>query len=185
MIRNDVLFRSQYWDLENWKDLGFSSREDAEYWENSSCGILCLGMALESKQSIPNSVLIKKGKELDAYTHKKGWSHSGLVRIAKEYGATAYRKERISLRALQKHLDDGELIIASIKWAFKPNLTFAERVFPWVKRGGHLALIIGYDDNGFYVHHTSIRPEYNWEGRLIPYSEFQQGFTGRGIVLKS
>ena len=56
----------------------------------------------------------------------------------------------------------------------------------WKKIGGHLALVVGYDsDSGdFIVHHTSIRPEFNWENEHVSQNAFKKSFTGRGIVIK-
>lgn len=73
--------------------------------------------------------------------------------------------------------------MASIKWAFKPTKKFKERIFFWKRQGGHLALLTGYDQDGLYVHHTSTRAEYNWENKHISWKQFDDGFTGRGIVI--
>lgn len=192
----EVPFYPQKWDLTKWKELGFSSQEKAKYWERSCCGILCLKMAFgaiqirtKNKLTPQVSEIIKQGLVLGAYTHAKGWDHSGLVRLADNYGFTAETFSRISIKQLVDYLKNGFFPIISIKCAFQVNKTLKEKIFFWKKSGGHLALVIGYEEkdgkiSGFYVHHTSIRQEYNWADRFIPIKEFKRGFTGRGILIK-
>lgn len=188
MAHHQLPFYSQSWNLEKWKEAGFESREDAEYWQNSSCGILCLGMVLQKVKQKPVSIseLITKGKKIGAYNHTHGWSHDGLVNLAEKYGLEAKRYERLSLDDLKNFLDRGYVIVVSIKWAFKKQKNLKERIMFWKKFGGHLALVVGYDsDSGdFIVHHTSIHPEFNWEHKYISRDVFRKSFTGRGIILK-
>jgi hypothetical protein len=184
----NVPFHPQIWDLDNWEGLGFESREDALYWQNSSCGVLCLKMAIEGllTRGIDSvSEMIERGKQIDAYSHKRGWSHSGLVKLAETYGVKAYSSESLTAVKLKKILDEGALVIGSIKWAFESRKSWKEKILFWKKTGGHMALVIGYEDEkGFIVNHTSTSPGYNWEGQLIPFNKFKQGFTGRGVVIR-
>ena len=188
MVHHQLPFYSQSWDLDKWKEAGFESKKDAEYWQNSSCGILCLGMILHKINHKPVSVseLVAKGRKISAYDYTYGWSHDGLVSLAKEYGLEAKRYERLSLDDLKNFLDHGRVVIISIKWAFEDQKTLKEKIMFWKKIGGHLALVVGYDsDSGnFIVHHTSIRPEFNWENRRVSQDVFRKSFTGRGIVIK-
>lgn len=181
-------FYSQVWNLEEWQKLGFIDKQEARYWQNSSCGILCLKMAIEGvldTEIDPISNLIKKGLSLHGYSDEKGWSHAGLVKLAEQYGVTAISKGKLTTNAIINLLDDGAVLIISIKWAFIPVKTWMERLTFWKKKGGHLALIVGYEKyKGFYVNHTSTLENYNWENRLILFSEFKKGFTGRAIIIK-
>jgi Peptidase_C39 like family len=171
MNNKKIPFHSQIWELEKWKELGFKSKEDATYWQDSSCGVICLKMAAE---------------DLGAYSHSSGWSHQGLVNLAQQYGLKAYSSSTLSEEKLRQLLDQESLIIVSIKWAFEANRSLKERILFWRKRGGHLALVIGYKEGeGFVVHHTSTWPDYNWEGELIPFKKFNDGFTERGIILST
>ncbi|MEX0930219.1 MAG: C39 family peptidase [Candidatus Paceibacterota bacterium] len=182
-----VPFHPQIWDLENWQQLGFASKEEARYWQDSSCGVLCLKMALEGllgEEIGPIAAVIRRGREIGAYSHKTGWSHQGLAELARQYGVTAQPLEGLRPDDLVKLLDGGVLVIVSIKWAFEPRKTVRERLTFWKKRGGHLALVIGHDEGRrFYVHHTSIAPGYNWENKHISLDRFKKGFTGRGIIV--
>jgi len=182
-----IPFYSQIWNLEKWNELGFKSFEDAKYWQNSSCGILCLKMAIEgilNKEIDPISKIILKGQSFGAYSHKSGWSHKGLADLAESYGVKASIKEKINTDDLINLLNQGSLIIISTKWAFQDTKTLKEKLFFWKRSGGHLALVTGHKNNsGFYVNHTSITEGYNWENKLIPLKEFKQGFTGRCIII--
>jgi len=58
MMAKSPPFYAQKWDLSKWRELGFDSQKDAKYWEASSCGILCLKMAMDailSERSQPPS----------------------------------------------------------------------------------------------------------------------------------
>ena len=188
-VPRKIPFHPQIWELDSWNELGFKSREDAKYWQDSSCGVLCLKMATEGfldKEVDSVSQIIKKGKDLGAYSHDSGWSHQGLVNLAQQYGLNAYSSETLNEKRLKQLLHQGSLIIISIKWAFEINSSLKEKILFWKKHGGHLALVIGYEEGkGFFVHHTSISPGYNWAGELIPFRKFKQGFTGRGIILNA
>ena len=196
-MKTEVPFYSQKWDLSQWQKLGFESFEDAQYWEKSSCGILCLKMAIDGFLSAQAKALspsiaeyIKKGVEIGAYKDSVGWSHSGLADLAKEFGFFANNREGVSPAELREALKQNFLPIISIKWAFEDYRSLKEKILFWKKFGGHLALAIWFEDEeeklkGFYVHHTSLRPEYNWQSKFLPVEKFEQGFTGRCIMIKS
>lgn len=180
-------FYPQVWKLEEWEKLGFKNKEDAEYWQGSSCGILCIKMAIESilgHQIDPISNIITKGLQLNAYSHEQGWSHEGLARLGRLYGVKAVATGGLNNSNLISSLEQGAVPVVSIKWAFLPDKSLKEKIFFWKRRGGHLALVIGYEPNeGFYVNHTSTDPDYNWENKLIPFEQFNKAFTGRAIIL--
>ena len=196
-VRKNVPFYPQKWNLDDWQKLGFKDRADAEYWEKSCCGILCLKMAIDSillVQGKPLSRSIKeyidKGLAIGAYTDAVGWSHSGLAKLAKEFGFAAEARQNVKPEELREALKQNCLPIISIKWAFENTKSLKEKILFWKKLGGHLALVVGFDEdedgkiNGFCVHHTSIRKEYNWQYKFLPLDKFKQGFTGRCIMIK-
>jgi hypothetical protein len=188
-------FYPQKWNLSEWKKLGFESFEDAQYWEKSSCGILCLKMAIDGfllakAEPLSPSIAeyIKKGIAIGAYKDSVGWSHDGLVRLAKEFGFSANR-QNVSAVELRENLKRNCLSIISIKWAFEDYKSIKEMLMFWKKSGGHLALVTGFEEEGknvkgFYVNHTSLLPQYNWQDKFVPLEKFMRGFTGRCIVIK-
>jgi len=195
-MKMEVPFYSQTWNLSEWQKLGFESFEDAQYWEKSACGILCLKMAIDgfllaqAKPFSPSTAeYIKKGVEIGAYKNSVGWSHYGLAQLAKEFGFSADNRENVSPVELRAALKQSFFAIISIKWAFEDYRSLREKIMFWKKFGGHLALAIGFEEEGeklqgFYVHHTSLRPSYNWQAKFLPLKKFEQGFTGRCILIK-
>mgnify|MGYP001579136321 CR=1 FL=1 len=180
----DVPLISQHWDLDNWKRLGFDSWDDAEYWQRSSCGILCIQeiAAFLNNANYSTAKLIREGQALDWYSDENGWSHDGLVHLIEKLNLKAERKT-LALENLKKALDENKIPIVSIKWAFKNKKSLKERLFFWKKYGGHLAVVVGYNEEGFYVNHTSKIAEENWKARLIPFDKFSAGYTGRAIIV--
>lgn len=195
-MKIEVPFYSQKWNLSEWQKLGFESFKDAQRWEKSSCGILCLKMAMDGfllaqdKPISPSTAeCIKKGIEIGAYKNSVGWKHDGLVNLAREFGFSAENREGVSSVELCKALKQNFLPIISIKWAFENKKSLKEKILFWKKFGGHLALIVGFEEEngklaGFYVHHTSLIFEYNWQSKFLPLEKFEKGFTGRCIIIK-
>ena len=189
-----VPFYSQKWNLKEWKAHGFKNEEDARYWEKSSCGVLCLKMAVDAlllahnaPASPPISEYIKKGQSIGAYSDTMGWKHAELAILAGLFGCSGEAREQVDSTYLRDMLRKKMLPIVSIKWAFEEAKTFKERFLFWKKTGGHLALIVDYkghaDVEGFYVHHTSTRQAYNWQRHYIPIKQFEQTFTGRCVIV--
>lgn len=183
-LLQNVPLISQHWKLDNWKKLGFQSFDDAEYWQRSCCGVLCLQEIASylNKTSYKTSDLIKKGILLNAYSEERGWKHEGLVRLAEELGLHA-RTAPLTSDLLKEAISKKQLPIVSIKWAFIPKRSLKELIFFWKKYGGHLAVAVGYNSNGFYINHTSKIAEENWKSRLIPYEKFKKSYTGRAILI--
>ncbi|MFA6252834.1 MAG: hypothetical protein WCV69_01010 [Patescibacteria group bacterium] len=148
-------------------------------------------LAMQAKPLSPSIIeYIKKGIEFGAYKDSSGWSHGGLVRLAQEYGFQATTQCNVDSVQLGEALKQNCLPIISIKWAFEDYKPLRERIFFWKRFGGHLALIVGFEGNienikGFYVNHTSIIPDYNWQYKFIELEKFKAGFTGRCIIVKS
>lgn len=191
-MKMNVPFYTQCWDLDAWQDLGYERREDAEYWQRSSCGILCAKMVMNGLRegSIPHTIkeLIDIGVAKGSYADATGWSHEGLVELVQSFSFVAQRGS-FSVEALREALASGALPIVSIKWAFQNTKTLKERILFWKKYGGHLAVLVGYEEEhghltGFYVHHTSKIFEQNWEARFVPLKKFLKGYTGRGILVR-
>ena len=188
-IQLDIPFHTQHWDLDNWQAQGFSSWVDAEYWQRSSCGVLCVQMAAEYFLGRKFTIieLLQQGQRMGAYTDATGWSHQGLVDLAKQLDLAAERRA-VSNGELIGAIDRGEVPIVSIKWGFVLRKTVKEQLLFWKKYGGHLAVVTGYRMEGdrlvgFIVHHTSKILEQNWVHRLVPVEVFSRAYTGRAILI--
>ena len=135
-------------------------------------------------RKIKTQELIKNGLDINAYGHRNGWEHESIKKLANNLGLNTEIHSGSSLEELRSLIDRGFLVIVSIKWAFQDKKFLKERIVFWKKYGGHMALVIDYKKDGFLVHHTSTKPEYNWENKLVPYRDFENSFTGRCIALK-
>ncbi len=195
ILHAKIPFYPQKWDLSQWQDLGFVSLEDATYWERSSCGVLCLKMAVDAflteqnkPLSSPINEFIKQGVAVGAYTDALGWFHRGLIELAARYGIKARAYRNVTPKQLKEFLSKGSLLIVSIKVGFVPKKRLRERILFWRKIGGHLALLVGFEESdgklrGFYINHTSIRKDWNWEQEFIPLEKFKKGFTGSCVAV--
>jgi hypothetical protein len=193
-MKIEVPFYSQNWNLDDWQKLGYKDREDASYWERSSCGILCIKMIMdafltkEGKKLTPAvKEIIDRGVALGAYSDKSGWSHQGLGELAGEFGLKGIAKE-ISIQEIKDGLLKGALPIVSIKWGLRTTKNFKEKVLFWKKYGGHLAVVVGFEEEdgkiaGLYLHHTSKLKEQNWKDKYVPVKDFLKTFTGRGLII--
>ncbi len=186
----DVPFYSQSWDLTRWQEEGYESEEDMRYWQASSCGVLCLQMAIEyfTHKKLATHQLIQEGLNSKAYTDQHGWIHGGLVELARSHGLRG-EAQAMSTEHIGQAIKRGDLVVVSIRWGFQGPRTLKEWLMFWKRRGGHLAVVTGarWRGNrllGFYVHHTSKRPPYDWRARFIPARRFTWGYTGRAILLQ-
>lgn len=195
-IIDNIPFYPQKWDLDDWEKLGFKDKEDAQYWQDSSCGVLCLKMIVDyfrikNNQEISPKIsdFVKKGEKIGAYEHSIGWKHSGLVKLAEEFGLKGEFKDKQTHEKLVDAIDKGKIPIISVKWAFeKGRKSLKELILFWRKYGSHLILVTGYKKDGdkitgFYVHHTSTSKEYNWKNKFVPIDKFNVGYTQRCIYI--
>lgn len=195
MKKYTVPFYSQHWDLDKWKELGYASHAEAKYWEESSCGILCVKMIIDAFRLKHGQAVLPSTKDLifeavtqGSYTDENGWKHEGLRNLMRDMGYKAdtgvFKPEE-----LKKALDEGALPIASVRWGFEAKQKkLKEKIAFWRKYGGHLIVLLGYKQEkgeltGFYVHHTSSYKEKEWADKFIPIEKFNQGFAGRGILV--
>lgn len=189
-VIREVPFYPQAWRLSRWRQEGYVSKEDMSYWQDSSCGVLCLEMVIEyfTHQQIPTRELIQKGVKLGAYTDASGWRHQGLVDLGKTYGLTG-EAQPMTVEDIARAIDRGSLVIVSIRPNFRGPRTLIEWLKFWKRRGGHLAVIVGarwqgQRPVGLYVHHTSSLAALNRPKRYLPLRRFSWGYTGRAITLR-
>lgn len=148
-------------------EVPFWSQKDNVYKEdyiNNSCGIVCVKMVLDYalKDGIQIEDLIQEGYVVGG-TVKAGWSHETLVRVLRNHGVLAYRQEfkshnvdldnkqgsenieqtkvfrRLGIEKIKGSIDYGFPVLVSVKPGFGEN------------GGDHLILIVGYDDENFYI----------------------------------
>lgn len=183
----DVPFHTQDWNLDDWRALGFGSREAAEYWQAAGQGALSVKMAVEGvtgKETERVADIIAHGTRLGVYTHTGGWTQRGLVLLSHILGASGVVLQPLSEDDIKKHLDAGDLCIVSVEPSLLPRPSWFQQLFSRRKEGRpQVTLLLGYDEHGFYTHHTSERPEHNWENHHVPFSTFAKTFGGKGVII--
>jgi uncharacterized protein YvpB len=137
---------------------------DNEEHIDNSCGIVCVKMVLSFAQKESGDIdeLIKEGYIVGGKVDV-GWNHETLLRVLRNHGVLAYRQEFIShkvdldsekgtenseqtkifrkngIEKIKGSIDYGFPVITSVRAGFGEN------------GSDHLVLIVGYDDENFYV----------------------------------
>lgn len=173
-----------------WQQSGADSPEEYVRWTWNNCGIACLKMVLTAKGSTPSSLtLVGLAKEAAQYGAFKinGSSISPLhyaefcTYVKKEYGLKAHPVSALSVCALKEQVANNNFVIASVH----PSIRHFTNPTPR-KRGGHLVLIVGYDENGFYIHNPDgYKSNSSQERVFVPYQDFKRFFAYRGIVISN
>lgn len=95
-------------------------------WQKVGCGIASLAMIIDyfNAESVSADKLLKEGIEAKAFIKNAGWSHAGLISMAKKYGLTgstqSESKMSAALETLKISLEDGP-VMASVHYTFDPK----------------------------------------------------------------
>ena len=150
-------------------------------WRDKSCGIVSLVMLI--KYYIPNFNknaiihLIGLGYNQKAYIDGVGWTHDGLIRLAKRFGFEGERfdvnslPEEEGLKKLFKALETKPVIASIYKDSIQQN-------------GGHLVVLTGFDSKRnliFYNDPGAVIRDKVWQ--KVPFPAFQKAWKKRFIVL--
>lgn len=174
----------------NWRQSGADNPEEYERWAWNDCGIACLKMVLAARDERMNSVgMVNLAKEAEKYSVFKvqGENVSPLhyaefcVFVREKYGLNACPISALSVRRIKEELSKGNFVITSVH----PNIRNPDSIPP--KRGGHLVLAVGYDDErgGFYIHNPSGYQSNSSQNRaFISYDKFRKFFAYRGVVIQ-
>jgi hypothetical protein len=172
MARYDVPFYSQLADIQK------------RAWQYRGCGITALKMVLaywNSRhglyQNPPLWSLLKTGLRIGAYIPDVGWSHSGLVNIACQYGYTGFNRDLIQTSSseafvqLQSDLMRGPLLV-SVFSGFDPD-----------KGGGHIVVLTGVEDDLVFLNDPFEWSSHEGE-KIMAISAFQKAFKRRWIAVE-
>lgn len=106
----------------------FSQFDDISYpsWRKVGCGVAGLAMLIEYYEPGVTTVdtLLGKGIDTGAYLDHAGWTHNGLVNLARGYGLTGAphdygpKSMDIAFAALAGALDEGP-VMASVYYTFE------------------------------------------------------------------
>lgn len=142
-------------------------------WKRHGCSITNLKMVLEYHArilkdlqmtgSVPGiDALIDEGTAIGAYQYSVGWTHEGIVRLARNHGLPAYAQEfrsmdidpvsgqavpsdrlvDVGIAKLMESVERGHPVIVSVLPGFGDNKTLHTVTLSGVER----------EQNGFYVH---------------------------------
>lgn len=155
-------------------------------WKNRSCGVVSLSMVLNYfNPRLGNSILthwlIDRAMERgDCYLDGKGWKHSGLVALAKEFDFEGECFDFFSEsdeKALKKFfclLKNGPLIVS------------VYNDFDSKNAGGHLIVVKGFEKNGevnIFVNDPAMREKNEKRINAIPLNKFTNGWKRRFIAI--
>jgi hypothetical protein len=171
-----------------WQQSGADSPKEYEQWTWCDCGITCFKMILATNNSQASSLpLVKLSKEATQYGAFKvtDTSISPLhykefcIYVREKHGLDARSISALSICALKEQVAKGNFVIASVH----PSIRHTNSIPP--KRGGHLVLIVGYDEKGICIHNPSgYQSNSSQERAFVPYNDFKRFFAYRGIIIK-
>jgi hypothetical protein len=169
-----------------WKRSGATSAKDYEYWSWNLCGIACLRMVLSGKKlPVPPAItLAKESVKFGCYTPEPhfigGLFYKPFITfLNQKFGLKAQIANPLSIHRIKYLLAQNCYLIASVNPAIRfPNSS------P-LKKGGHLVLITGYDQNNKSLVFQNPSGFYSLSQENVPISEtsFAKFFARRGIVI--
>lgn len=173
-------------DDPRWKESGARTTDEYTSWSWSCCGMACLKMILAHKQHkiVPTVTLGKKCLEYGGYTQpvekSPGLYYKPFVTFVKnEYDLDAKAVGALTLAEIKRTISGEGYAMVSVT----PEIRFPED--EPTTRGGHLVLIVGYDDRKqvMYLNNPSGFKE-SQENVAIPYRQFMKFFDNKGILIK-
>jgi len=160
-------------------------------WRKRSCGIICLAMLLGyfNKKRSPDRLLktglkltfFYKRKKYLAYAPAFGWTHWGLVRLAK--------KSNLNGAVYDWSTDNDWCKKSSKKTAFnkvidllkkQPVIVSMRKTFN--KKGAHLVVLTGYDNKKIFYNDPDHKLQ-SYSGSHISKTNFLRNWTKRAIVI--
>lgn len=172
-------------DDPRWRESGAKNTKEYAVWSWSCCGMTCLKMILAHKQHtvVP---LVTLGKQCLSYggyrmpvEKSPGLFYKPFVSFIKqEYGPNGRAVGALTLGEIKQTISRGGYAIVSVT----SEIRFPSR--EPTRRGGHLVLIFGYDDEEGAVH---LNNPSGFKGSQkdvkIPYKQFMKFFDHKGVLI--
>lgn len=144
-------------------------------WQKIGCGVTSLAMLIELYEPgrVTVNTLLNQGIAEGAYLNNAGWIHSGLVRLAQDYGLTGKTHDLSSVSSntafaeFKDALTQGP-VIASVHYTFDP-----QNPIP------HLVVINGIDGDTVYYND----PSEGAGGGTISVAQFRSSWKKRWIEI--
>lgn len=132
-MQYDVPFSSQYADLGHHE------------WRARGCGIASLHMVLKfCGRPVPLDDLLQEGLAVGAYREGIGWTHRGLVELARRHGCHAYNID-VAPNSTTPKLADAAwgMLTTELEWG--PVLASVHSRFDPTVPDGHIVVVTGWD----------------------------------------
>lgn len=168
-----------------WVNAGFSEKDEYRFWSRRICGIACLESILDFTGTPHEN---RKNMLLDAI-HRGAYvvSEENLVKglIYDPFCKWIYDKYKIKSKIYTNHnlhhvaenISKSIMAIVSVSTEIRaPNM-------PNSRRGGHLILVCGVDENNIYFHNPSGVPPFQ-QNACLPIEEAERFHAGRGMLIK-
>lgn len=148
----------------------------APKWRKIGCGIASLAMLIDFYKpgEITVDGLLEEGIAANAYVSDAGWSHAGLIGLAKSYGLSGeavYMTDQSMSSAfstLETALNEGPVMV-SVHYTFKPTNPIP-----------HLVIVTGVEDGKVYYNDPA---EKSGNGS-ISIEQFQSAWKKRYIAIR-
>ncbi|MCB9818986.1 C39 family peptidase [Candidatus Nomurabacteria bacterium] len=148
----------------------------APEWRKIGCGIASLAMLIDFYKpgEITVDGLLEEGIAANAYVSSAGWSHSGLIGLAKSYGLSGeavYMTDQsmsIAFSNLEEALIDGPVMV-SVHYTFQPTNPIP-----------HLVIVTGVEGGKVYYNDPA---EKSGNGS-ISIEQFQSAWKKRYIAIR-
>lgn len=144
-------------------------------WKKISCGIASVAMLIDHYQeAVLPDTLLEEGIAAGAYIQNAGWSHAGLIGLAKKHGLTgeavplAHLSMPDAFAALEGAVAEGPVIV-SVHYTFDP-----QNLIP------HLVVVTGV--SGGLVHYND--PAEDAGGGTVSVTQFQSAWKKRYISIR-
>lgn len=147
----------------------------APEWRKIGCGIASLAMLIDFyTEKVTVDTLLKEGIASNAYLSDAGWSHAGLINLAKKHGLTGQSKSLASLgsdnafAAFEKVVEEGPVMV-SVHYTFEPTNPIP-----------HLVVVNGVSD-GLVYYNDPAEPS---GGGSISVEKFRSSWKQRYIEIR-
>jgi hypothetical protein len=177
MRPDDVPFSSQYADL-----------GDHE-WRARGCGVASLKMMMDfwhgrnaANRTASLDELLRAGLAIGAHMKDIGWTHRGLVELAKQYGYEGYNMDLAPQSPNPKTLDQAWTSLVH-ELERGPVMVSVWRYFEPEPHGGHMVVVTGWDGQLVALNDPIEMSER--EGRkLLALESFLHAFKQRYVVIR-
>jgi hypothetical protein len=176
-------------DDPKWRDFGFKTKKDYEFWSWRICGLMCFKVALNAlgvARGETVAALTEKGAALGGYdaVSDKGWFYAPLIKLAKTYDIDGKVHGRLSVEEIAAGVLANQFFIASVH----PDVIRGDLAKDPHDSKGHLVLVSGFrfganGVEGFYIENPSGRKSSTQHHAFIAINHFNEAFANRGFAL--